>query len=37
MADALLYTVELVIGILLLVKGSDIFIDGAAGLAKRMG
>jgi len=37
MADALLYTVELVIGILLLVKGSDIFIDGAAGLAKKMG
>ncbi len=37
MEDALLYTVELAIGVLLLVKGSDIFIDGAAGLAKKIG
>lgn len=37
MADALLYTIELAVGILFLVKGSDIFIDGAAGLAKKIG
>lgn len=37
MADALVYLVEFIIGFILLVKGSDVFIDGAAGLAKKIG
>jgi len=37
MADALIYIIELAAGILFLVKGSDIFIDGAAGVAKKLG
>ncbi|OYT59082.1 hypothetical protein B6U81_06680 [Thermoplasmatales archaeon ex4484_30] len=37
MADALMYLAEFIIGFALLVKGSDIFIDGAAGLAKKLG
>lgn len=34
MTDALIYIIELAAGILFLVKGSDIFIDGAAELQK---
>ncbi|MCD6147373.1 MAG: calcium/sodium antiporter [Thermoplasmata archaeon] len=37
MTDALIYIIELAAGILFLVKGSDIFIDGAAGVAKKLG
>jgi len=37
MADALIYVIELAAGILFLLKGSDIFIDGAAGVAKKLG
>ncbi len=37
MADALLYMLELAIGLAFLVKGSDIFIDGAAAVAKKAG
>ena len=37
MTDALLYSVEFIIGFVLLIKGSDIFIDGAAALAKKIG
>ena len=37
MTDALIYIIELAAGILFLVKGSDIFIDGAVGVAKKLG
>ncbi|KAA0003153.1 MAG: calcium/sodium antiporter [Thermoplasmata archaeon] len=37
MADAFLYLIEFILGFVLLVKGSDVFIDGAAGLAKKIG
>ena len=37
MTDAFLYSIEFIIGFIFLIKGSDIFIDGAAGLAKKIG
>ncbi|MDD3492553.1 MAG: calcium/sodium antiporter [Candidatus Thermoplasmatota archaeon] len=37
MADAAILGAELVLGIVLLVKGSDMFVDGAAALAHRFG
>lgn len=37
MADAAILGAELVLGIVLLVKGSDMFVDGSAALAHRFG
>ena len=37
MADAFVYAIEFIIGFILLIKGSDIFIDGAAEIAKKIG
>lgn len=37
MHSALLYTIEFIIGFIFLIKGSDIFINGAADIAKKKG
>lgn len=37
MADAFVYAIEFIIGFILLIKGSDIFIDSAAEIAKKIG
>jgi len=37
MANPLIYTLEFTVGLVILVKGCDIFIDGASGIATKMG
>ncbi|MEA2055011.1 MAG: calcium/sodium antiporter [Candidatus Thermoplasmatota archaeon] len=37
MTNAFVYLIEFMVGLVLLIKGNDIFIDGAAGLAKKLG
>jgi len=37
MANPIIYILEFIVGIVILVKGCDIFIDGASGIATKLG
>ena len=37
MANPLIYIIEFSVGLVILVKGCDVFIDGASGIATKLG